>query len=159
MMLQSSDAKGEKICSICKEAKSLDKYIIRKSGKHIGRPVSSCTSCLVEKQRERKRKDPTIYDRIEWPSKLKRIYGITVEQYDDLLEKQNGRCAICRSNNSFGKNYVHKKNRSRFAVDHCHSTGRVRGLLCTRCNRALGLIGDDIESALRMVDYLKRYLS
>lgn len=60
-------------------------------------------------------------------SKYKRLFGITLEEYDRMFEEQNGLCAICRKP---PKNY-------RLAVDHDHDTGAVRGLLCPPCNRAL----------------------
>lgn len=58
-------------------------------------------------------------------------YGITVEDYNRMFAEQGGRCGICGSDKS-GRNGYH------FAVDHCHNTGQVRGLLCIRCNASLG---------------------
>lgn len=75
---------------------------------------------------------------------LKRAYGITVEQYDAMLKKQKGRCAICR-----------RKPVYKLSVDHCHKTGRVRGLLCRPCNNALGNIEDRIKTAEAIVAYLR----
>lgn len=63
-------------------------------------------------------------------SKLKSSFGITLNDYNDLLIKQNNKCFIC------GKEF--KKERNYFAVDHNHNTGKIRGLLCSRCNRSLG---------------------
>ncbi len=62
---------------------------------------------------------------------LKHSFGITVEQFDDLLAAQGGRCAMCGSETSTGRYKT-------LAVDHDHATGRVRGLLCFRCNTGLG---------------------
>lgn len=62
-------------------------------------------------------------------------FGITLEEYDVLLNIQNGVCAICGN----------KCNRGRLAVDHCHKTGRIRGLLCRKCNAILGLMNDDLN--------------
>ena len=64
--------------------------------------------------------------------KLIKKYGITLQEYNSLLEKQNHRCAIC-----------YQKDSRRLGVDHCHITKRIRGLLCTKCNRAVGLLKDD----------------
>src|SRR6476469_6189244 len=66
-------------------------------------------------------------------SHLKRTYGITFEEYDFMLDRQNGVCAICKG--------VHGR---RLAVDHNHETGKVRGLLCGSCNAALFLLEDSI---------------
>jgi hypothetical protein len=78
-------------------------------------------------------------------SKYQRRYGITLKQYEILLEAQNGVCAICRR----------PPGKYRLCVDHDHVTGRVRGLLCQTCNRWLGYveIGDRLE---RTVEYLRR---
>lgn len=78
-------------------------------------------------------------------SRVEKVYGITHQEYDDLYQRQNGRCAICRN-----------VSRSiRFAVDHDHVTGEVRGLLCKRCNHdLLGGGHDDIDLMWRATVYL-----
>jgi len=76
---------------------------------------------------------------------LKRRYGITLEQYEAMLESQNGKCAICKGDCLTGRN---------LAVDHDHETGKVRGLLCSKCNQGLGQL-NNIELLQRAIDYLK----
>jgi hypothetical protein len=71
--------------------------------------------------------------------------GITVEEYDARLEAQDGLCAICRQLNASVR---------RLAVDHNHETGEIRGLLCSHCNRALGLFKDDPALLKAAIDYL-----
>jgi hypothetical protein len=69
--------------------------------------------------------------------------GITLEEYEDMAARQRNRCAICGGQ---------PKEDSRLYIDHCHSTGQVRGLLCFHCNTALGHFNDDprlLEAALR----------
>lgn len=78
---------------------------------------------------------------------LQRKYGITAEEYADMVARQNGVCCIC------GKPPQGKY--TRLSVDHCHKTGRVRGLLCNRCNRAIGLFEDDP----RLITVAAAYLS
>ena len=78
--------------------------------------------------------------------RLLNLFGLTEEQYDLILIKQGGRCAICK------KECTPKK---RFAVDHNHMTKRVRGLLCDWCNRGLGLFKDDILRLESAIKYLK----
>ncbi len=73
-------------------------------------------------------------------------YGITLEDYDRMLEAQQGCCAICSS----------KPEMKRLAVDHNHSTGKVRGLLCDLCNRALGLLKDDYQIVKSVENYLRK---
>jgi hypothetical protein len=80
-------------------------------------------------------------------SNLKRSYGMTIEQYDELFTKQNGSCAGCKRHQSVFA--------QRLAVDHCHITGEIRGLLCAPCNRALGLLKDRVDTLLSLIDYLK----
>ena len=74
-------------------------------------------------------------------------YGITVEDYDAMFEEQKGCCAICRTHSD--------KFTRRLAVDHCHTTGTVRGLLCVNCNVGLGNFKDDIENLYRSISYLQ----
>jgi hypothetical protein len=71
-------------------------------------------------------------------------YGITEEDYDEMSSSQNGKCAIC------------EKDPKRLVVDHCHSTGRVRGLLCDPCNAILGKWEDDSRIARRAAAYLEK---
>ena len=79
---------------------------------------------------------------------MMRAYGLTMADFEALLAQQGGTCAICGGGRS-GPG-------SRFHVDHCHATGRVRGLLCGNCNTAIGLLGDDPERAEKAAAYLRR---
>lgn len=74
---------------------------------------------------------------------LQNKYGITLREYVLLLEKQNGVCAICGN-----------EGLNRLAVDHCHKTGVVRGLLCAQCNHGLGNFKDDPKLLISAIDYL-----
>lgn len=79
---------------------------------------------------------------------LKRTYGITPEYYDQLLKKQNGVCAICFEIN---------KNQ-RLAVDHCHKTKKIRGLLCSSCNYTImGKIDKNPAIVQRLLDYIAEH--
>lgn len=78
---------------------------------------------------------------------LKRNFGLTSEGYEELLKKQENKCAICdrlRSNLTVD-----------LCVDHDHVTGKIRGLLCSRCNRALGALGDSKEGIQKVLEYLE----
>lgn len=83
---------------------------------------------------------------------LQRNYGTTFRQYRLMLEGQKGLCKICGSEGFIMNKDRHKM---RLVVDHCHSTGKVSGLLCHNCNRALGLFQDSQDSLLKAIDYLK----
>jgi hypothetical protein len=75
-----------------------------------------------------------------------REYGITVEQYKGLLEKFDHKCGICRRE--------HREDRT-LNLDHCHTTGEIRGLLCGPCNKALGAFGDTLDGLMKAVAFLK----
>ena len=84
-------------------------------------------------------------------SKLANEYGMSLAEYDDLFDQQQGRCAICNQPET-------AKGRAgglrSLTVDHCHDSGLIRGLLCSRCNAALGLLRDDPTILLSAIDYL-----
>lgn len=79
---------------------------------------------------------------------LLKHFNITLEKYNEMLLNQNGVCAICLKHDE-------KAVRS-LAVDHCHKTGKIRGLLCRYCNQALGILNDDIERMKKAVEYLSK---
>ncbi len=79
---------------------------------------------------------------------LIKTYGIDTRQYERLLAAQGGQCALCKTDTPGGSGDC-------FHVDHCHATGKVRGLLCSQCNQALGKLGDTIEALERVLRYLK----
>jgi hypothetical protein len=85
----------------------------------------------------------------EW--KLKRQYGITVEQFEQMMEEQGGCCKVCGRPPSEINGHRHKK---RLHVDHDHKTGQVRGLLCNSCNVAAGCLGDDIGVMYALIDHI-----
>jgi hypothetical protein len=86
-------------------------------------------------------------------SDLKRSYGITLAQYEAMLATQGGKCAICK-----GPERTRDKDGGprRMPVDHDHNTGKVRGLICTHCNRALGMFKDNVEILKAAIAYVER---
>jgi len=78
---------------------------------------------------------------------LLKKYGITLTKYNELLKAQKGRCASCGADRS-------DQRVATLHVDHCHSTGKVRGLLCTNCNQGIGKLGDNVSGLLDAVHYL-----
>ena len=77
---------------------------------------------------------------------LQEKYGLTVAQYEAMHRRQGGKCKVCREP---------EKTNARLAVDHCHTTGRVRGLLCKSCNWGIGLLKDDAKLLRRAAGYLE----
>lgn len=97
------------------------------------------------KQYYPKNRDRYLANKRKWS--LKSNYGLTEEDYANLLEVQDGCCAICNSDSPGDRwNYFH--------VDHDHKTGTVRGLLCAKCNTAIGLLSEDPQVLLRALTYL-----
>lgn len=79
---------------------------------------------------------------------MKKQYGITVEEYDEMLARAENKCEICG---------VHQKDlKKKLVIDHCHDTGKLRGMLCHACNLAIGKLGDSYEKVKRATDYLKK---
>lgn len=85
--------------------------------------------------------------------KLRAKFGLTPEQYEEMLSKQNGVCAICEQPETGKVRGITKP----LAVDHDHATGKVRGLLCDRCNHALGRMQDQPARLRRAADYLEQH--
>jgi len=79
---------------------------------------------------------------------LKRRYGISAEEYDDLYKYQNGLCAIC------GKA---EDERKWLSVDHNHKSGNIRGLLCVKCNTGIGALRDDVDVLKKAILYLEEH--
>lgn len=115
-----------KVCSTCNVRKSFDDY-----SKRAGRRdyQSYCKSCDSDYQRLKK-------------------YGLSKQGFDELLEQQDGCCASCGDVITFGT--------GKFAVDHCHGSGQVRGILCSQCNLALGYLKDDPDRISRLLAYISR---
>ena len=78
---------------------------------------------------------------------LKRTYGITLDTYNRMFAEQEGACKICGTHQC--------QTKKAFSVDHCHKTGKVRGLLCANCNTALGKFNDNIELLEGAISYLR----
>jgi len=113
-----------------------------------GKPVSQCTKCRVAYNKAYRNENKEKFFAVERKSKLKNTYGITPEQYDLMLTEQNSRCAICSAKKPGGRTKM-------FFIDHCHSTGNIRGLLCMRCNTGLGLFLDSQKFLANAISYLK----
>ena len=97
-----------------------------------------CKSCKSTHQKEA---NPSVRKGYH----LKHMFGITIEDYNTMLEDQEGACAICKK----------PEDTKSLAVDHDHTTGRVRGLLCAKCNKAIGLLQDNENLLYSAIDYLR----
>lgn len=80
---------------------------------------------------------------------LLKLYGITLDEYKLRVQSQQGLCKICKSSNS------KRATMPDLVVDHDHKTGKIRGLLCSPCNVAIGMLGDSEERLLNVLEYLR----
>jgi hypothetical protein len=134
-----------KVCSTCKINKPLTEY-----HKRNNRPCgvkSKCKECYKKYPKKLKRREG--YER-EYD--LFKMYGLTVASYNEILASQNNRCAIC--NRTAAESMAGRK--KHLCVDHCHDTGQIRGLLCDPCNRAIGLLKEDISIIGNAINYLTK---
>ena len=131
------------ICTKCKVDKDVSAF--HKRSERASGYRSHCKECRAEEQRSRYLSKP--YNTARCRSSLLRKYGITREQYEDMYEQQEGCCAICSQHESTFTRAL--------AVDHCHQTGKVRGLLCVNCNVGLGNFKDSEEFLTAAIAYLK----
>lgn len=84
---------------------------------------------------------------------LQKDFGLSIKDFEDLLLVQNNKCWICNIDHEL---YRHIEGK-RFAVDHDHKTGKIRGLLCHKCNTSLGKFQDSVEMLQKAIDYLNFY--
>jgi hypothetical protein len=139
-------------CKICNQTKPLtDFYQTVRNGSPYGYH-GKCKKCYVKKQQEN-------YDPLKQRDEnLKQRYGknFGINEYNQLLEKQGHKCAICRSTDPKGRKSGRGGGVDVFYVDHCHTTGKVRGLLCNICNRSMGYLGDNTQILQSMIEYLQK---
>ena len=130
-----------KKCKKCKETKPLTEFYSRGD-----RVASICRVCDMQKKMEFKAKYPEKVKARDRRYALKKLYGITIEEYNRLLKEQDECCAICGKHQlDFEKHLV---------VDHDHNTGEVRGLLCNNCNLMIGNSKDDPDILINGSKYL-----
>lgn len=145
----------EKLCPKCRQSKSIQDFHKKRSSKDG--LYSYCKKCNIESNNNwvRHNKEKHNIRSKKWiknnPKKAKttqlRKYGIDATQYNNLLELQDNKCKICKTDSSALTRAL--------AVDHCHKTGKIRGLLCGNCNRGLGRFKDSIDNLKSAIKYLK----
>lgn len=142
-----------KTCTKCNKNKDLNQFS-KDNAKKDGL-YSSCTECRTAHNNS----DSAKKIKKEWrinnkplmrEKNYKKSYGMSIDDYNVLFEKQNGKCAIC------GSVETKRKASNFFAVDHCHKTGKVRGLLCDRCNVGIGSLEDSYDIVLSAANYLRK---
>ena len=155
-----------KQCKKCKVYRAMESFISQQNGQE----TKNCHKCRGSARRSMARIMTTEERSANWRKWyvdhkdendeyrrgriLKHFYGITIEDYNRMLNAQGGLCAIC------GLTEVAEGDKQRvkyLSVDHCHETDEVRGLLCRRCNSGLGFFSDDIKLLHKATNYLESY--
>ena len=136
-------------CGKCRRAAETRETCTKCGKRRDGSHQSYCNACYRKYSREHRRERPEVYRAKERRSTLRQKYGMTIGDYEAKFQAQGGVCAICKQPPPEGKN---------LQVDHCHTTGAVRSLLCGTCNTALGHAMDDPDLLIAMAAYLTRFL-
>jgi hypothetical protein len=100
--------------------------------------------------REYRKARPDVMRKID----IKKKFGLEYDEYLKLLESQNNICAICKQPET--KLDYRTGNVLNLSIDHCHASGKIRGLLCMDCNRAIGMLNDDVSILESAISYLKK---
>jgi len=147
-----------KQCKICKETKPLDDFHLCKAP-HRASYCKPCQAKFIRQWRlenldELKAKKRAYYalhadPHKRWATHMYSRYGITEEDYQIMWANQQGKCAIC------GRKETQNARQKRLGIDHCHSTGLVRGLLCDKCNNLLSRADDNIDVLQKAIQYLR----
>ncbi len=162
--LPAFDKKGKRRCSVCKTDKTKKEFNTYLARNGVRKPKRICKLCCdtayknhyrdnietFHSRQKQQRLDPE-YRKKAREYKLKRVYGLTVSEYDVIFKNQNSKCAIC------GEELKIKNNRRKFVIDHSHKTGKVRGLLCFPCNTSLAFLKENKQSFLNAIKYLEKY--
>ncbi|AXP07754.1 putative endonuclease 7 superfamily protein [Sinorhizobium phage phiM6] len=140
-----------KQCSKCKEHKPSTQFSNKswtnKDGTKTTVKRSACRDCINKDNLKRYHSNPKTRYAHKTASYKHRVksYGITLEEYEELLKVQDYKCAVCE-----------KESTEVLNIDHCHSSGKIRGLLCRNCNTALGHAKDDVSILEKLITYLKK---
>jgi hypothetical protein len=159
-----------KTCRVCNEILSDEKFSkknhILKDGTKVVYTDSTCMVCRRKHYLSKEgKRDIHRKGQSNWyynnPEKAKeqrlRRYGISLAEYNIIRENQNYRCACCGRHEEEVEQGKAKTPATSLQVDHCHDTGKVRGLLCTNCNTLLGKSKDDVSVLEAAIRYLKEH--
>ncbi len=132
------------VCGKCKVRQPVSGFARNRTKKNgLADWCKTCQRIMVDRYRDQARRNTRHLA-------LRKNYGISLEDYEGMLASQGGRCAIC------GRSDPGDQRRRNFAVDHDHTSGRVRGLLCGLCNTGLGQLQDSEEILEAAISYLRK---
>jgi len=129
-----------KVCKTCNKEKHKTEFYQDKNGKEGLR--FECKNCVRIRGKNWRKNNKHVWQN----TLLLKKYGLSQQEFSDMKQSQNGKCAICQCVLIDGK---------MTCVDHCHMTGKIRGILCTNCNVALGHFKDSIPLMESAIQYLK----
>lgn len=127
-------------CRKCNVNKPLSEFYNNEHSKR-------CKEC--ERERKKLERQKRSHHRTDKNKRLKKQYGISIEQYEEILVNQNNLCSICKEEDVSKYKTLN--------VDHCHKTGQIRGLLCQGCNLGLGHFKDNIKILEQAIKYLEQW--
>jgi hypothetical protein len=134
---------GKKQCQFCKKTLTLEQFFKNKKTRDgFG---SYCKNCKQQKNNKSWTKNRYKHLEERKNNHLLKTYNISLKDYKEMLNNQYGLCAICFS-----------KDKRKLAVDHNHKTGKIRGLLCQRCNQGIGMFQDNYELLINAIKYIKK---
>jgi Recombination endonuclease VII len=138
----------EKQCAHCGKTKPVSEFNINR--KHKDGLAAWCKPCNAKNLKRWAEENKEHKRRLTFASHLRKTYGIDIDEYERMLEAQGGVCAICKEPCA---------RKSRLSVDHCHTTGKNRGLLCDDCNNGLGRFRDRPDLCRAAADYAELHHS
>ena len=144
--------KSGRVCSVCDTFKSWENFSWKRSKRYKD-------SNKIHQLKQPKCKDCAMIETTSWkesqsPERLKdlyykRQYGLSLHNFNKMFAAQNGQCILCKKDLD-----LEGISGDRAVVDHCHTTGKVRGILCNECNRGLGYFKDNINTFKNAIKYL-----
>jgi hypothetical protein len=149
---ENMDVNAPRKCTKCGIVKNPEDFFADSTKKITGRRPD-CKECNKKKSVDWARKNRKKRTKSQYFWTVKYKYNLTEEQYNEFIVGHVGKFAIC---NTLPKSKRNGKTRIRMHVDHCHKTGKVRGLLCYKCNSGIGLFEDDITRMKSAIKYIRR---
>lgn len=142
------------ICNRCKEDKPQTRefwYADKSTSTGLRQPCKECTKSKVRENYKENKEHYLAYMKEYREKNSEELYrnksayrfGVSREEIDNLLDQSDGRCEICK-----------KFPKKRLNIDHCHETGKLRGLLCGYCNKGIGYLQDNVDNLSAAIDYL-----
>lgn len=146
------------VCRVCGIEKPLEDFHYTRKKPNREKRCKKCNHAYHRERRRHKVKgsprsndmglgDLPLVDRRRY-YRIRSKYGLSREDFDSLMESQDNKCASCRDQLN--------KEPYPYVIDHCHNTNKVRGILCSQCNLALGLLYDSEERIQNLLDYLRK---